>query len=485
MSAREWFRVLAKEFHALGPAWALCAVAVLGAWSSDTRLRGLAIAAFFFGAPALGALSIGHEFNYGTMSMLLTQPVRRRQLLLAKQVVLAILLMALALVVRWFDIRSILDELGRAAVWMPVMLGFFVAPWLTTVTRRPVAGAIFSMAIPGELLVLGYLVGKSLFLFDDAPHVGVDTFRTWVVWSGVLTACAAGAVFGIRAFTRLEVGGETSAESRTPAPRSTSRAAAMTGPRRAHPVLLLARKELRLQQLSLAIALIWFVGYVTSYIVIGSSPYFAPAAGVLTVCYGGILAAIAGAVASAEERQLGTLDSQLLLPVGIARQWLVKVAVTLAIALLLGYVMPRIVMATLAPALGPHDERLEPLFSVVLVLFAAGGLYVSTVCTSPLWAVILAFPVFFAIGTVFRFLGETMSQMDLGLIGVATARSLYRFDELVGLLFAAALAALVLRLARTNHRFVDRSAARIALHAAALLAAMTLGMGALAALRVL
>jgi hypothetical protein len=486
MSARDWFRVLAKEFRALGPAWALCAVAVLGAWTPDTRLRGLAIAAFFFGAPALGALSIGHEFNYGTMSMLLTQPVRRRQLLLAKQLVLAVFLLALAILIRIFDIRSVLDELGRAALWMPVMLGFLVAPWLTTVTRRPVAGAVFSCAIPGTLLVLGQLVGNSVF--GDARHTDVDAFRTWVVWTGTLTACVAGALFGVRAFTHLQVAGEGSGEDRA-APRSTVRASARTAPRRADPTWVLVRKELRLQQLPLAIALFWLAAYVIAYLTTRSLGYFSAATGVITVFYGGILAVIAGAVASAEERQFGTLDSQLLLPIGVARQWLVKIAVTLAIALLLGYVMPRLVMAALPASVGPrHDDGLSPLFGVAVVLFAVGGLYLSTVCTNPLWAVILAFPTFVVIGSALKFLGDTLNRMDLGLIDVATARSLlwpYRFDEFAGVLFAAGLATLVLRLARTNHQFVDRSATRIALHAGALLAAMTLGMSALAALRAL
>jgi hypothetical protein len=486
MSARDWFRVLAKEFRALGPAWALCAVAVLGAASSDGRLRGLAIAALFFGAPTLGALSIGQEFNYGTMPMLLTLPVRRRQLLLAKQLVLAILLILLAAVVRWFDIRSILDELGREALWMPVMLGFLVAPWLTTVTRRPVAGAVFAVAIPGTLLVLGQLVGNSWF--GDARHVDADRFRTWVVWTGTLTACLAGAIYGVRAFTRLELAGDVSAESRTTAPRSIPRAA-RTAPRRGHPMWVLVRKELRLQQLPLAIALFWPTAYVIAYVTSRSLDRFPDVAGLLTVVYGGILSVLAGAVASAEERQLGTLDSQLLLPIGIARQWLVKVAVTLAIALLLGYVMPRLVMAILPSAHGPrHVEALQPLFGVVIVLLASGGLYLSSVCTSSLWAVILTYPVFVVIGSVFKILERTLNGMQWGLISFATAgswRYSFRFDEMAAMLFAAALAALVLRLARTNHRFVDRSATRIALHAGALLAAMTLGMGALAALRVL
>ena len=56
----------------------------------------------------------------------------------------------------------------------------------------------------------------------------------------------------------------------------------------------------------------------------------------LTLLYGGSLAILIGSLASAEERQLGMLEWQTLLPSPAWQQWAVKVGVTFGLALLLG-----------------------------------------------------------------------------------------------------------------------------------------------------
>ena len=61
-----------------------------------------------------------------------------------------------------------------------------------------------------------------------------------------------------------------------------------------------------------------------------------PLAGV-GILYGALLAVLIGSLASAEERQNGTLEWQLLLPMAAWKQWAVKVGTVLVLTALLSY----------------------------------------------------------------------------------------------------------------------------------------------------
>ena len=105
-----------------------------------------------------------------------------------------------------------------------------------------------------------------------------------------------------------------------------------------------------------------------------------------------VLPLMAGAVAVATERQLGTLDWQLSLPASRLTQWLVKSAVVLALAALVGGVLASVLDAFLVASLnakqasyvftgvgGLHFFTFYGLWSGgYAVLFAALGIYVST-----------------------------------------------------------------------------------------------------------
>ena len=104
---------------------------------------------------------------------------------------------------------------------------------------------------------------------------------------------------------------------------------------------LLVKKELRLQQLTFAVSGLYVVGWV-GVLAFGS---FAPASRatllfMLTVFHSGAIPLLAGSLASAEERKLGTLEWQLLLPMARWKQWVTKAAVALGIALTLTLGLP-------------------------------------------------------------------------------------------------------------------------------------------------
>src|SRR5260221_14604208 len=108
---------------------------------------------------------------------------------------------------------------------------------------------------------------------------------------------------------------------------------------------MLAKKELRLQQMTFAMvalyALIWTALTIASRL----NPEFGrefPIRGV-GLLYFALLPLLMGSLASAQERQFGMLQSQAMLPVPRAQQWAVKASVVLVLALLLGVVLPRFI----------------------------------------------------------------------------------------------------------------------------------------------
>ena len=72
----------------------------LAALVTGGGIRGLVIPVYFLGSIALGALSMGHEYSGGTLTLLLSQPRRREYLFLLKMGVLALLLLVLSAVAR-------------------------------------------------------------------------------------------------------------------------------------------------------------------------------------------------------------------------------------------------------------------------------------------------------------------------------------------------------------------------------------------------
>ena len=62
---------------------------------------------------------------------------------------------------------------------------------------------------------------------------------------------------------------------------------------------------------------------------------------------------LAGSLASAEERQLGTLEWHALLPMSARTQWMVKVGVTVGVACALGMALP----TALASMMGSREIR--------------------------------------------------------------------------------------------------------------------------------
>src|SRR4029079_3169399 len=119
-----------------------------------------------------------------------------------------------------------------------------------------------------------------------------------------------------------------------------------------------------------------------------------------TAFYVMVVPAAIGSLAVAEERQFGTHDAQLLLPVAASTQWMVKVGTALALSVALAALLPLAVKSQLpAWALreaGPRGLRPEAI--LILLGCASIGLYASTLARSGLSAMVYSIGAITALG---------------------------------------------------------------------------------------
>lgn len=419
--------IVVKEVRALLPVWLGCLAALpcLAAVDAGTAFDGgaaRAVGMFIYGGAsvALGALSIGHEYSHRTISLWLTQPAPRARLYFVKQAVLAALLVILAMVA-WTTVFYA-SRVTAMVVVLAVLCGLGLAPWLTMLCRNPLAGALFPIPIAGWTWLL-------VDAFVAAP-------LKITVFSRVLAAlCTVAAALGWRAFMRLETkdgrGQQvhmqwSSPDAATPAARS------------AHPVWSLVKKELGLQQMIFVVVAIYVVGSfrVLSHV----TEIIADVHGAMTILYSGVMALLIGSLSSAEERQHGTLESQLLLPVASSRQWIVKVGVAVGLSLLLAVGLPALLVVSRGRAMRINDWYV----SGVLILTVT-SVYLSSLCNSGLLALLLS-----VLATPFvMFIG---AQSILGRPHLTALQALL----LGGMLM------LVLWFGLENHRSSDRAVSRIA-----------------------
>jgi hypothetical protein len=465
---------MTKELRALVPVWlASASVLSAGAALGDSTLLRAGALAYVSGSLALGAYSIGHEYSHHTLALLLSHPANRQRILLIKLIALLPMLLTLGAIASFVlsnEPYSDRDAMLRhpSVVWLPALCAVSVVPWLTMLCRSPLAGVVFTGGVAGLLLCLSNLVG---FVIYGADSLEGENFSVavWLRAMGVL--CAVAAVSGWRTFMRLE------AIESTPGPELALPRWLRGGPRvrPRHPVWQLVSKDLHLQHITLSLVALYIVVSSAGLLVQQFLPEFrwfplAP----LTMFYLVLLSILIGSLASAEERQLGTLEWQTLLPMAAWRQWTVKAGVALGLAFALGIGLPAVLMY--AGAAG-HDFGLTPRMlrqtALLVVLLTACSLYLSSLCTSGLRALVLVIPAGFAVVVYVSAVNWTV-RWSLRHLGADASEGLlpraWRYgptgffatlsNSLVVAL-TAGLVALLLRFAFLNHRSVERSAARV------------------------
>jgi hypothetical protein len=454
-----------KELQALLPAWSAAMVVVGAGALMGGVLAVPALAAFAIGAVVLGAQAVGHEYSHGTLAALLAQPIGRRRVFAVKLGALALLLLPLT----WTAWQVTFLHRGMLGVWSGLdrftllavaPLALFVSPVLTMASRGVLAGAVFTLTVPVVLLIAGDLAGLVLHGTTAAAHV--DAVRAGVFRWGLPVVCVLGAVAGWRAFVRLEA---------SDAPRTdvqvrawTSGAAAVPEPSRGHPLVRLAAKELRLQQLTLVFAGLYAALALTAasieWIAPGTARLALPA---LTGLYVLVIPLLAGAMPSAEERQLGTHEWQLLMPMATRRQWAMKAGVSLVCALLLGYGLPVVVAAVHPGAAAAFSGPRWWELAAFIVLLTSCGLYVSSWSPNGVRALVSGLALTFGLLMFVSLVQTPVRALVLVLPRVTVDAASYRvLTSAIIIAVSLCLSAVLLRFGLSNHRSAHPGAAAIA-----------------------
>lgn len=152
---------------------------------------------------------------------------------------------------------------------------------------------------------------------------------------------------------------------------------------------------------------------------------------------------------------MGTLEWQTLLPVAASRQFAVKVGVAVSLAIVLGLGLPTVLVhfsRTIRSAGPEWSLRPDLVALAIITLLTSGSLYVSSLCRSALWALLMSVP-----GTLgaSMFLGVSMDWLRISWYLAAT-----RMPNLLMLLLTGFIA-ILLWFAFTNHRSADRPAAGV------------------------
>ena len=423
----------AKEARALFPLWAACLSAGLVA----PTIRGgvfhdFSVIAFGGGIVALGAYSVGHEYIHRTLGALLTMPADRWKVFAVKLAVLGGMVAPLAI---YASLRNLCAP--ELPAWLIAGSALCLAPALTMICRNTLGGMMLSVSFAGTLLVAVMLLVAGPW--DPVPELVRAAFVTWSRL--MVVVFAGGALFSWRLFNRLKWI-ESGVEIPLPWQAASQRPVAPT-----HPIWQQVKKELRLQRLSFAVAALYVVASVAEAALRLVRPYdvpfLAPAAAGYWLC----VPVLAGSVASADERQLGTLSSQVLLPVPAWQQWAAKAGTAFGLALMLGIAVPSLMLPLLRV-----DEALvrtlPALPAAVILTFAlsATGLYVSSLSRSGVAAALASFGAI----VVCLWIAERFAP---GGVRLLLQRPLVITRGTGSALAAlAAAAALLLRLAFVNHQ---------------------------------
>ncbi len=375
-------------------------------WYADGDSVPWAVGSYGLGCLLIGASTFGSEFDQRTLGNLLTQPLSRSRIFLEKMgvaatlILLASLNLLLTLVVTdgfRFELQDFLE------VSLVGLFALCSGPLFSLLSRSTLAGMVFTFVVPPflfgfamagiDLAYRGLHPGEKL-----SPGAG-----SWLLGVGIPAYFLTTLILGWRTFATLQLrdggAGGRSATALHPLSRPLDRLLAAVLPRR-HALAQLVRKELRLHVVpwlvaSLTVGL-WALGLSIRW----SAPDSEAArifndVSTLSV-FAGLLGSlgfiIAGTAAVAEERELGTLETQLSQPIPLTRQWIVKAGVAASLAIALGALLPASLIwlsfdgAKLQATFGALSGIAAIAYGTVFALLLALSLYASSVARNTMMA---------------------------------------------------------------------------------------------------
>lgn len=300
------------------------------------ELEDLAGMLFFASSALLGAIPFGAEFQQRTLAALLSQPLPRRDWWTLKNGLLAAALgsHALLFVISALATGHEVPAPHLAAVFSAALIVWATTPAWNLRTRGLLGGLVLSVAVP---LVTLFTISTTLEVIDRffgilAPFLANPWIPPALIGLG-LSAYALGMHHnGRQRWLRLEAPDTRESESATLfplawfGPRHAAGTSAVCRPRSVLAALI--SKEFRLQSIALAAALATaFLALLAAFSqrLLVLDDYAAQILGLSAVTT--IL--LAGALPVAEQRRLGTLEAQTLLPVSRPTQWWIMLGLAL------------------------------------------------------------------------------------------------------------------------------------------------------------
>jgi ABC-type transport system involved in multi-copper enzyme maturation permease subunit len=346
-----------KEIRLLLPSFGICCALALPnllfRFDTNGSLQngGWFFLAFVFcGAMAvmLALNSFGAEISSGTFSNLLAQPISRQKIWDTKILALAVSLSIVGIffsacgIVRLAIIGHDLNLLDLFTGIVTFGLVVFSGGLWTVLLLRQVAVAFwFTVLVPGMMLVIlaGLLAGNS------------DEFNEGIIAVVLGAYSLAGFFFARWLFFRAQDWQWTGGTLVMPEMRGLTRLKSFAFPHRARtPRAALWRKEIQLHQAQFVIAFILLVLHLGA-IVTRHLGHFRKNSTTEFILEGFwvlwlVMPLLVGCAAVAEERKLGTHESQLCLPVKRRTQFAIKLLVAFGLSLALGALMPLLLEGT-------------------------------------------------------------------------------------------------------------------------------------------
>lgn len=377
-------RRVRKEVDLLRPAWLASVFLVQASLIGFGRGSGLDLMLFAGTSMLLASMPFGAEFQQRTLASLLSQPVARTDWWSMKHRALGI-----ALLLHWityllsraaygFDT----DLLVAGGTLSAAFLAWGATPWWNLVARGLLPGLVFSITVP---MITFFMLVLTVDALSMADTMRVGTLTGDEVWLFLLLFGVAPVYAGVahrlgRArWLRLEASEQGGVEGGVISLPMFRRGAGDRS-ERSSIGLHLAAKELRIQTATLLMGVATIVMGLVSLVPMNfiKSPETMIQGGFVMLAGATIL--MAGASTVAEERRLGTLDSQLILPTSRSLQWWIKIGVALALAVAAG-----VLLWARRPVIAIGYTIVNPSFTglMMFTLFATGALASSNSNNTP------------------------------------------------------------------------------------------------------
>jgi len=412
---------LRKEIRMLLPTWIAALVAATAPIWLWHEFEGLLPTFFGVAILALVLSPFGLETSYGTFGLLLVQPEDRRRFWRIKTGLLAVALVSACALfilcglgsanpvrVNWTAIDVFPQFLKISALL--VLVAFSGGLWTTLLLRDMVSAFFCTLMVP--MIITGAMIAVLSHWIDQDKRL-----ETIVCWALAVYGVA-GFLWARRLFLRAQDVGWTGGQISLTSVRGVSlRWLAFEFKGKQNPWTASVKKELQLQEITMfliPILILFHLAILTAY-------HFAPQRMSKDIVYNaipfiwmGIVPFVIGCVTVAEERRLNTLEGLLCLPITKRGQFAVKLAVAMALGIVLGGIIPWVLLHM--GGQGPKEFELR--YAVMLAAAITGiAFYASTISRGLLQALPTAVVV------------PTLAGMAMALVG--------RFTRNTNLLFVS------------------------------------------------